>query len=163
HFLDKFARIHRCSVQVTTFDTITSALATLAKAPARFDVFLGAPSSVVGLLVTGRLIQPLNLNYLPNHVGVWPRFASPYYDVHLRYTVPYTVYTTGIAWRKDLVGEDLYASTAGWAFPWQAKFLGQVAILDDYRESLSLGMLSTGLTDLNTPDPRLINVGQQAL
>jgi spermidine/putrescine transport system substrate-binding protein len=161
--LASFAKKYRCGVEVTTFATMAQALATLAKAPGRFDVFIGAPSDVVGWLVAGQLIQPLNRSYLPNVSELWPRFSSPFYDVHLRYTIPYSVFTTGIAWRKDLVHEDPYSSAAGWAFPWQAKYLGKVAILDDYRESLCLGLLSTGSTDLNTPDPRLIDMAQQAL
>jgi spermidine/putrescine transport system substrate-binding protein len=161
--LAAFAKQHRCDVEATTFATMPQALRTLAKSPGTFDVFLGAPSAVVGPLVTRQLIQPLNRSYLPNIANVWPRFSSPYYDVHLRYTIPFTVYTTGIAWRKDLVGEDLYASSAGWSFPWQAKYRGMVGILDDCRESLCLGLLATGTTDLNTPDPRLIDNSQHAL
>ncbi len=161
--LADFARQYHCGVEVTTFGTMSQATTALARSPGNFDVFFGAPSNIIGPLVYKQLIQPLNRTYLPNLANLWPKFSSPYYDVHLRYSVPFTVYTTGIAWRKDLVHEDLYASAAGWSFPWQAKYRGMVAILDDYRESISLGLLATGTTDLNTPDPRLIDQSQQAL
>ncbi len=50
----------------------------------------------------GKLLQPLNLSYIPNlAANVWPSLHSPWYDVGSRYTVPYTVYTTGIGWRAD--------------------------------------------------------------
>jgi spermidine/putrescine-binding protein len=32
---------------------------------------------------------------------VWSSLQSPWYDQESRYTVPYTVYTTGIGWRAD--------------------------------------------------------------
>ena len=51
-------------------------------------------------LAVGKVLQPLNLSYIPNlRQNVWPSLASPWYDVGSRYTVPYTIYTTGIAWR----------------------------------------------------------------
>ena len=39
-----------------------------------------------------------------------------------------------------------------WAFLWQPQYKGKVAILDDYREGMSLGLMKNGGTDLNTTD-----------
>ena len=66
--------------------------------------------------------------------------------------MPYTIYTTGIAWRKDLVDENPYAMENPWDMPWQPKYKGRIAILDDYREGISLGLLKNGIYDLNTTD-----------
>ena len=56
------------------------------------------------------------------------------------------------------------AATANpWAFPWQSQYKGKVAILDDYREGLSLGLLKNGVTDLNTTDPKALTASQQSL
>ncbi len=158
-----FARKYRCQVEVTTFSTMTQALARLASGRVRADVFMGVTFDVLGRLVEGQYIQPLNHSYIPNIGHAWPGFTDPFYDLHWQYTVPYTVYTTGIAWRKDLVNENPYLAANGWAFPWQAKYRGKVAILDDYRESISLGLLTSGLTNLNTNDPAQIRTAQQAL
>jgi len=67
-----------------------------------FDVWFATVEYLSGV-VAGKLIQPVNHSYLPNLKNVWPQLQSPFYDVHSRYSVPYTVYTTGIAWRKDKV------------------------------------------------------------
>ena len=48
-----------------------------------------------------------------------------------------------------------------WAMPWQGKYKGKVAILDDYRESISLGLMKNGIFDLNTTDPAQITKSQQ--
>ena len=161
--LDDFARKYKCEVDLTTFSTITQAIETLRHGRGRFDVFLGAPTDIIGILVERGTIQPLNHSYVPNMRHVWPAFADPYYDSHWLYTVPYTVYTTGIAWRKDLVDVDPYALVNGWGFPWVAKQSGKTAILDDYRESITLALLYGGVTDINTTDPLIIDTARQAL
>jgi spermidine/putrescine transport system substrate-binding protein len=161
--LNDFAKKYRCQVQRTTFTTIIEALRTVLHGSDRFDVFLGVPTDVIGLLVGRSAIQPLNHTYIPNISEAWPVFTDPYYDSHWLYTVPYTVYTTGIAWRKDLVDADPYAMINGWQFPWVAGAKGKTAILDDYRESISLALLKNGETNINTTDPLLINDARQAL
>ena len=55
-----------------------------------------------------------------------------------------------MAWRKDKVLEDPYKMANPWAMPWQSKYRGKVAILDDYREGISLGLMKQGIFDLNT-------------
>jgi spermidine/putrescine transport system substrate-binding protein len=161
--LDDFSQRYRCQVELTTFTTITQALATLKRGRGRFDVFLGAPADVIGGLVGRGIIQPLNHSYVPNMRHAWPVFADPYYDSHWLYTVPYTVYTTGIAWRKDLVDVDPYSLVNGWGFPWVAKRSGKTAILDDYRESIALALLYNGVTDVSTTDPLIIDTARQSL
>src|SRR6266487_1309181 len=76
--------------------------------------------------------------------------AGLFYDQGWQYTVPYTIYTTGIAWRKDLVNEDPYTMKNPWSMLWQPKYKGRIAILDDYREGISLGLMKSGIYDLNT-------------
>lgn len=161
--LDDFSRKYRCQVEVTTFATILQALRRLARGGDRFDVFMGVPTDLIGILVAKGTIQPLKHSYIPNIRHVWPVLIDPYYDSHWLYTVPYTVYTTGIAWRKDLVDEDPYALVNGWQFPWLAKRSGKTAILNDYRQSIGLALLNNGLEDINSTDPLLIDNARQAL
>jgi spermidine/putrescine transport system substrate-binding protein len=47
--------------------------------------------------------------------------------------------------------------------PWQAKYKGKVAILDDSRESISLGLMKNGIFDLNTTSPGQITAAAKAL
>jgi len=71
--------------------------------------------------------------------------------------------STGIAWRKDKVHENPYAMKNGYAMPWQPKYAGKVAILDDYREGISLGLLKNGLTNLNTRNKAQIDLARRSL
>jgi len=161
--LNDFAKKYNCHVQVTTFNTMNEALAKLASGKVNFDVFMGVTVDVLGQLIEQKLIQPLNHSYIPNITQAWADFTNPFYDQRWQYTVPYTIYTTGIAWRKDHVPEDPYTMANPWAMPWQAKYKGKVAILDDYREGISLGLMKSGIFDLNTTNPSQITASQQQL
>ena len=96
-----FEKKYNVKVQISTFDTIDEAVAKLDSGAVQFDVFV--PELVyLEQLVVGKILQPINLSYIPNlKANVWPSLNSPWYDVGARYTVPYTIYTTGIGWRTD--------------------------------------------------------------
>jgi spermidine/putrescine transport system substrate-binding protein len=160
--VNAFAKKYKCKVQVTTFNTMDEAMAKL-RSGLSFDLLIGATVDVLGQLIESKLVQPLNHSYLGNISQAWPDFTNPFYDQGWQYTVPYTIYTTGIAWRKDLVNENPYAMSNPWAMPWQAKYKGRVAILDDYREAISLGLMKNGIFDLNTTDFAQISTSRKAL
>jgi spermidine/putrescine transport system substrate-binding protein len=161
--LKDFGKKFGCKVQVTTFNTMSEAMSKLRSGQVNFDVFMGVTVDQMGALVESKLIQPLNHTYLPNISQAWPDFTNPFYDGKWQYTVPYTIYTTGIAWRKDHVNEDPYKMSNPWAMPWQAKYKGKVAILDDYREGISLGLMKNGMFNLNSTSAAQITKSQQSL
>jgi spermidine/putrescine transport system substrate-binding protein len=160
--VNSFAKKYRCKVSVTTFNTMNEALAKL-RSGLSFDVFMGVTVDVLGQLIQSRLIQPLNHAYLPNIAQAWPDFTNPFYDQGWKYTVPYTIYTTGVSWRKDLVDENPYAMPNGYAMPWNGKYKGKVAILDDYREGISLGLMKNGIFDLNSTRKSQIDLARRSL
>jgi spermidine/putrescine transport system substrate-binding protein len=160
--VNAFAKKYKCKVQVTTFNTMDEALSKL-RSGLSFDLLIGATVDVLGQLIESQLVQPLNHSYLPNIEQAWPDFTNPFYDQQWQYTVPYTIYTTGISWRKDLVHENPYTMANPWAMPWQPKYRGRVAILDDYREGISLGLMKNGIYNLNTTDYRQIGLSRQSL
>jgi spermidine/putrescine transport system substrate-binding protein len=161
--VNAFAKKHKCKVQITTFNTMNEAMSKLRSANLSFDILIGATVDVLGQLIESQLVQPLNHSYLGNISQAWPDFVNPFYDQGWQYTVPYTIYTTGISWRKDLVDENPYTMANPWAMPWQAKYKGRVAILDDYREGISLGLMKNGIFNLNTTDFGQISAARKAL
>ena len=160
--LNAFAKKYKCKVELTTFNTMSEAIAKLRSGEFNFDVFIPTVD-VLGQLVAGKLAQPLNHSYIPNISQAWSQYLNPFYDQNWQYTVPYTIYTTGIAWRKDKVAENPYTMANPWAMPWNAKYKGKVAILDDYRESLALGMMKNGNFDPNTSDPAVLSAATNSL
>ena len=160
--LNNFGKKYGCKVELTTFNTMDEAVAKLHSGQFDFDVFVPTVD-VIGQLVVSKFARPLNHSYIPNISQAWTQFQNPFYDQHWLYTVPYTIYTTGIAWRKDHVPENPYAMANPWAMPWNPKYKGKVAILDDAREGLALGMLKNGITDLNTTDPAHLQTATNSL
>ncbi len=160
--LNSFAKKYNCKVEWTTFNTITDAISKIKSGEAEYDVFVPTPDNL-GQLILSKLIQPLNHSYIPNIAQAWPDYLNPFYDLGWQYTVPYTVYTTGIAWRKDHVDDSPYRWRNGYQFPWQKKYAGRVAILDDYREGLSLGLLYNGIYDLNTTSDSVLKLSKASL
>ena len=98
--LKNFEKKYDCKVELTTFNTMTEAIAKLRSGQFDFDVFFPTVD-VLGQLVGAQLIRPLNHSYIPNLSQNWTEFTNPFYDQYWHYTVPYTIYTTGISWRKD--------------------------------------------------------------
>src|ERR1700760_2003200 len=154
--LKQFGAQEDVSVRVTTFDTLDEAFTKLSTGELEFDVIFSSPDHL-SQLVGRRLVQPLNFDLIPNLVkNAWPELHSPFYDVGPRYTVPYTVYTTGIGWRNDLIG-DYPVADLGWSAIWQAsKFRGRVGMLGDSREGLGMALMYRGVSDLNTEQPALL-------
>ena len=99
--LKDFGKKYGVTVKVAPFDDINSGIAKLASGAISPDVTEMTPDNL-DRVVAGKLIMPLNLDYIPNlKKNVWPSLADPFYDVGSHYGVPYTVYSTGIAWRTD--------------------------------------------------------------
>jgi len=161
-----FERRYDVKVEISTFTTIDEAVAKLASGAVQFDCFV--PETVfLEQLVVGRILQPLNHSYLPNlRANVWPALQDPWYDVGAQYSVPYTVYTTGIGWRSDfLPGFDPSKLANPWGALWAAgpKIAGKVGMLDDEHDGLTMGLLQRGFTDPNTEVPSQLSAARDAL
>jgi spermidine/putrescine transport system substrate-binding protein len=153
-----FCKKYDCGYQLTTFNTMEEAIAKLASGEFKFDVFFPTVD-VLGQLVEAKMIRPLNHSYISNIANVWPDYRNPFYDQAWQYTTPYSIYTTGMAWRKDKVN-----LTPSWDMPWQgSKYKGKVAVLDDDRETIGLALLKAGNLDLNTTDTAQIQAAGKAL
>lgn len=159
----KFEKEFRVKVSITTFENEEEAIAKLTSGQAQFDVWW-ATVDYVSRAVAGKLIQPLNHAYLRNLENVWPSLQNPYYDQHSRYTVPYTVYTTGIGWRTDKVKKAPPDYANPYDIFWHSHpYAGKVAILDDEREALAMALLRRHVYDVNTEDAALVNRAEKDL
>lgn len=145
------------TVEISTFNDINEALAKLRTGQVDFDLFVPSYDSI-GKLVSGGFLRPLNHSYIPNISQVWPQFTNPFYDQQWRYTVPYTIYTTGIGWRTDKVPEDISSRHNPYDVFWDPKYSGRLAVLDDYREVITMVLLRNGITDVLTGDPKKLKL-----
>lgn len=147
-------------VQVTPYTTYDEMLAKLRAPGESFDLVFPGPS-VLSKMVYADLIQPLNQGYLPNLGNVWPEYQDPWYDQGARYTVPYTIYDTGVLYRADRVSA---VPDNGYDLLWDEQHAGKIYLLDDQQEAIAMSLLRNGITtDINTNDPELVRQATDSL
>jgi len=152
----EFEDRYGCAVEFTTYKSMDEAVARLRTGTLEADVFFPT-LKVLGSLVDARMIQPLNLSYVPSlNEHVWPHMVSPFYDVGSRYTVPYFVWTTGISWRNDLVKADIPSMANPYDVFWDGTYKGHVHLLDSVQDVIGMALLRRGVTDVNTESRVLI-------
>lgn len=161
--VNQFAAKYNCRVNLNTFNTMDEAIAKIQSGQLNFDVLIGLTPDVVGKLVETKHLRPLNHSYIPNIGQVWPVFQNPFYDQGWQYTVPYTIYTTGIAWRTDEVHTDIGSMQNPYDVFWDTAYSGEIEILDDYRESISMVLLRNGITNVNTCSQSQLNMAKTQL
>ncbi|MGH2529750.1 MAG: ABC transporter substrate-binding protein [Actinomycetota bacterium] len=160
--LNKFSDEFSTSVDWTIFDTPEQMVQMMQSSGSNWDLIVSVTLENVGKLAFGQLIQPLNKTYIPNLANVWKVFQSPFYDVDGQFTAPYTVYTTGMTWRNDVVTEDIPAMDNPYDILWDAKYAGQVHLLNGSRDTLAAALLRMG-ADVNTSDPNVLDQAKQML
>lgn len=137
------------SVTITAFNSTDEALEKIRDGTVDFDIY--TPSyDQIGRLVTGGLLRPLNHSYIPNVTNLWPAFRNPWYDGQWRYSVPYTVYTTGIGWRTEQVGTSVEALANPYEVLWDPAYAHKTAVIDDWHTAMSMVLLKIGVSDVNT-------------
>jgi spermidine/putrescine transport system substrate-binding protein len=139
-------------VDITTFTTDDEAITKLASGAVDVDLHHSASTTTLFKLVDTGLIQPLNKSYLTNVGNVAASLRDPYYDKGAVYTVPYTVFSTGIGFRADKVD----TGSVSWDTLWNPDYKGVTSLLDDSREGIAAAMLRKGVTDVNSADPKVI-------
>ena len=106
--------------------------------------------SFVSIMIKSGLLEPLDMNYLPNfkYVGEElqaPQFDDPAENNGLKYSVPYFYGTTGYCQRTDKVPEP----QTRWDPLWDEKYRGRINMLNDQREVLGAALKKLGYS-LNT-------------
>ncbi len=89
-------------VQQPTFNDVQEAITKIHNGKVPYDLYFPGYDQISRLVVS-KLGRPLNHSYLPNISNVWPTFQDPWYDQGWQYSVPYTIYMTGMGWNSDKV------------------------------------------------------------
>ena len=148
---DGFEKEYGVKVIQSNFDSMEGMTAKL-NAGNRYDIIFPTAKWAQRLADGGRL-RRIDHSRLRNADAVFDKydyFADPWYDRRSAYTVPFTMYKTGIGWRKDKIGDGL---TGSWGDLWNDRAKGRVFVLDDRDEVLGMAALKLGL-DVDTSDER---------
>jgi spermidine/putrescine transport system substrate-binding protein len=119
----------------------------------------------VNNLVKADQLMPIDHSQLTNWKEVPAYFNNPWYDPNALHSVPYAIWTTGIAYRTDQVDSSLI--TGSWNDIWTlaAKYPGKINLLDDFQETLGMSLLrlhkninSQSKTDLDKAVAELLKI-----
>jgi len=134
----------------STFQNMDEGVAKL-QAGQKADVFFPT-IDVMGKLVAADLLQPLNHDLIPAlQKDNWKTFQNPYYDQGWRYSVPYTIYTTGIGYRRDHIPDDvIHGMDNPWEILWDPQYASKVGAYPSYRDVMGIALMKNGITDMNT-------------
>lgn len=141
-----FAKHYGVKVTTSNFDSMPGMMAKL-RAGNRYDLIFPTADYVNRLNRAGAL-RPLDRGTLRNGDGIYPFFDDPWYDGDSAHTVPYGMYTTGIAWRADKLGE----LTGSWNDLSLEAAKGRTFMLDDFQEAIGQANLVNGF-ELNADAP----------
>jgi spermidine/putrescine transport system substrate-binding protein len=159
--VNSFQEKYGVQVQISTFNDTDEAITKIRGGNVEYDIYYPSYDQM-SRLVGGGLIRPLNHSYIGNISNVWPSFTNPWYDQEWRFTVPYTIYTTGIGWRSDQVPADIAALPNPYDALWDPQYKGKTAILDDWHTAMAMVLLRQGISDVNTSsEADLKIVGEQ--
>lgn len=155
--LKAFEKKYKCKVQITEFTDMDKGLQKIASGQAAFDMLFGMNVWAVGRSIAAKQLRPYNLDYVPNlKANVWDSFQSPFYDVGSQYTLPYSVWSTGIFWRNDKVTIDPASMANPYDVFWDSAPKGKTALLANAQDVLAMPMFRDGRTDVNVTDPAVI-------
>ncbi|MCX4539413.1 spermidine/putrescine ABC transporter substrate-binding protein [Streptomyces sp. NBC_01565] len=144
-----FQEEYGVKVVQSNFDSMEGMAAKL-NAGNRYDLIFPTAKWAQRLVAGGRLrtIDHTRLKNAEAVFGGYGYFADPWYDPGSAHTVPFTMYKTGIGWRRDRLGD----LTGSWGDLWNERAKGKVFVLDDRDEVLGMGALKLGL-GLSTSAP----------
>ena len=139
--IKQFEERNNCTVVVDTFDSNEAMYAKLQAGSTGYDIMM--PSSYqIPLMAKNKMIRELDHAKLPNvKKNFDPAYASSLLDPTFKYNVPYMVTYTGIAYRKDKVGN---APVDSWKVFESVPLKGRMSLLSDMRETLGAALKSLG-------------------
>lgn len=155
--LAAFEKQYNCKIQKTVFSDMDKGLEKLNSGQGDFDLMLGMNVWGLGRQIAAGHVRPINHDYIPNFAAnVWQQFQDPFYDKGAQFSLPYSVWSTGIFWRNDMLNIDPASMSNPYDVFWTNPPKGKTHLLGDAQDVLALAMFHDGLTDVNVTDPATI-------
>jgi len=158
-----FEKLFGVTVKTSIYDTEESAIAKLRNGTFKPDLVIGLTDTALARLSAAKLLQPINKSYIPHFSNLIDGLQNPYYDVDSQFTVANVIYANGIAYRTDRIDGSTFTSGNGYDAMWDAAHKGKLAVLDSYRDTISLAMFQAGMNDVNTSDADVLAAAKENL
>lgn len=137
--ITSFQKQYNVKVNQHNFDNMQDMMAKL-NSGVPYDITFPTMDFVYRLVAANQLL-PIDHTQLTNWKEVPAYFNNPWYDKNALYSVPYAIWTTGIAYRTDLIDQSVI--TGSWNDIWSIadKYPGKLFLLDDFQETLGMSLL----------------------
>lgn len=155
--LDAFSQEYGVKVNYDTYSSNEELLAKLQAGASGYDVII--PSDyMVTIMANLGLLEPIDLNHIPNFANIDDRFKNPSFDPGNKYSVPYQWGTVAIAVNTEKVQRPI----TRFADLWDPMFRNNLVALDDEREIIGMALVVLGYSK-NSTDPAQLEAAKQKL
>ena len=150
------------SVEQVTFNSADESLRKIASGEVEFDLFAGLVE-VMPPLIEGKLVAPINHDYIPNLSNIWETLQDPWYDPGSAYSIASVVGAFGLGWRTDMIDIDVPNLSNPWDALWDPAAKGIVAFYDQFREAIAFSLFRNGEKDPNNPSDEALSAAVDGL
>ena len=162
--IKSFEQRYGCIVEETEFVDMDQGLAHINSGTGDYDLLVGMNVWALGRSIAANLVRPINLELVPNlSANCWNSFQSPFYDVGSRYTVPYSVWSTGIFWRNDKISTDIAGMANPYDVFWTDAPVNKTHLLANAQDVLSMAMFREGIVEVNDVDEATVGEAKDAI
>ncbi len=162
--IKSFEQRYGCTVEETEFVDMDHGLAHINSGTGDYDLLVGMNVWALGRSIAANLVRPINLDLVPTlSANCWNTFQSPFYDVGSRYTVPYSVWSTGIFWRNDKISTDIAGMANPYDVFWTDAPVNKTHLLANAQDVLSMAMFREGIVEVNDVDEATVGEAKDAI
>ncbi len=155
----EFTKLTGISVNYSTYATNEELYAKLKGGAASYDIII--PSDyMISRMIKEDMLQPLDIDNIPNRKFIMDTFSNPGYDEESRYSVPYTWGTVGIVYNKDKT--DLTEDEIDWDVLWNPDYSDQILMFDNPRDAFAIAESILGYS-LNSENKKELRASAEKL
>ncbi len=155
----EFTKLTGIEVNYTTYPSNEDLYSKLKNGGASYDVVI--PSDyMISKMINEEMIQPIDLDNIPNFKYIQDTFVNPAYDPENLYSVPYTWGTVGIIYNTTQV--DVPAEEIDWDILWDETYADQILMFDNPRDAFAIAEIMCGFS-LNTENSDELIIASERL
>ena len=142
--LEDFEEIFGVKINLYTFEDEDYMISALSTNPGKYDIVIASDSTVKELIEMKQLAK-LDKSHIPNIKNLDPDFLNLSFDPGNEYSIPYLWGTTGIAYNRSAVKENVKS----WSILWDNNYSGRIILLNNKDEVIATALKYLGYS-INT-------------
>ncbi len=155
----EFTNLTGIKVNYSTYASNEELYAKLKGGGASYDIII--PSDyMISRMIKEEMLQPLNLENIPNRNNIMENFRESEYDPDGTYSVPYTWGTVCIIYDNTAI--DIPEEEIDWDILWNEEYKDSILMFDNPRDAFAIAELMLGYS-LNTEDHKELKEAAQLL